>query len=262
MVKLEDKILDMLCTQQADDTVEMMRDTSYHTILQQFFRDMVTDMMQALPANFTEEEKTQLAAKINPDALCAKIFADEAKFRESAILSARQQFIRSRSDVEKILNLKDKIAQMKKESGEAAAQLEALVEKLVAGLDSMCKFNATIIADLAKIAKKDGIEKAVSRESVSAVFRKHLLTKEAYMSHYGAQARQLSDSLTGFFEGLQKAVASIEAEEKAQGGADRDTEDAAWELEMYKKMIGSIFKGFGDKLQKDFLLRKGNRIYE
>ncbi len=274
MPTLEDQIQETLAIQRSNDVIEMMREPSYQGIVRDFIRELFNNMMKSLLSDFTEDEKAQFIETVNPDAMSENLFKDEAKMRDAANTSSRTQFMRSRSDVESALKMGAKIEELKKDVPKVAAELELLVEKLYSGFDSSCKFNATIIDNLAKIAKKSGMEKAMLRETVSGIIRKHLPTKEQYLAHYTAQYKRLTDSLTAFLDGIQKIGESIdtaEAEEtktgknaedaKLQLEADKEAEDATFHLDMVRKIITYVSQGLGNKLVTDFLNRDAHRIY-
>jgi hypothetical protein len=274
MPTLEDQIQEALAIQRSNDVIEMMREPSYQSSVRDFIRELFNNMMKSLLSDFSEEEKAKFIETVNPEAMSENLFKDEAKMREAANTSSRTQFMRSRSDVESALKMKAKIEELKKDVPEAAAELELVVEKLYGGFDSSCKFNATIIDDLAKIAKKSGMEKAVLREAVNRVIRKYLPTKEQYIAHYTAQYKRLTDSLTEFLDGVQKIGESIDAAEsekpkadkkaedaKLQLEADKEAEDANFHLDMVRKIITFVSQGLGNKLVIDFLTRDVHRIY-
>ncbi len=261
MAKLEDKVLETICKAQADDAVQMMHDPSHQNFLKEIYRDMIKNLLSTLPPEFTEEEKTQIVVNLSPETLLANQLKDEAKLREEALRDARNQYLRSRSDLEQVLHLQPQIKKMKKKSPEMAADLDALVEKLFAGLASMMQFNTGFIADLTAIAKKSGIEQAVSHESVNAVIRKHLPTKEAYMTHYSAQAKKLEECLTEFFDGIKKIAASVEGKTEAELKKDEEYQETEWKMEMYKKAMGSISLTMKTRLQKEALQLGVDRIY-
>ncbi len=157
LVKLEDQIVDALCQQQADDCVAMMHDITYQENLKGFFQEMIKNMMQSLPGDFTAEMKAEFAAKLTPEYLLANIIHDDDKMRQNALKNARNQFVRSKLDMESALPLKQQAESIRQESPEAAMQLDNLIEKLMGRMESSWKFNSAIVNDLAKIATKSGL---------------------------------------------------------------------------------------------------------
>lgn len=216
MIGLETQVREALIDQRANELVRCISEypeyKSRVTELVETMADSIIGSMASAFGDIDEKEMTKMKQEYRKEVLpqIQAQFDNPEQLRKIMYEQARKQYI-SVKQLKAIL--RPHFADMR-EDGEIGEKVIADYEKSYEGLFEFIKTNDRIVRRLAKVAKKDGIDKATQKETRNSVIKKMFPTPDEYRTF----AQGGMEAIKSFYQQAQSALTADGEMGQALGG--------------------------------------------
>ncbi|HJX05573.1 MAG TPA: hypothetical protein VJ461_02605 [Candidatus Nanoarchaeia archaeon] len=203
--KLETRIRQALAKQNAEETYKSVtenpayKDMIYESILytSEHLIDGITKIDEDLNEEDIKEMKDELAAEVLPE---IKETLENPELLKKIIYESAEKNALSYAKVKKMIN--EQMEQMRS-AGEIEEAVIQNYKKSYSDILKHVRANDKIVKRLVDIAKADGIEKALQKETKYGVIREFFPTAEEYRRHH----KKGIEDLNKFFKKVQSVMA-------------------------------------------------------
>lgn len=238
MESLKNQVLEALIVRTSEEQYQKMLKPEYKSILKSSVKSFFDSLLEGLGEGLGEDIKPNKEEMSEIETLMEEQFSNPAALRESAYKQARSHWGTREG-------LSAQLGQFYKELEKASVEPEVIQEfkKLNEGCYSFLDNQNKIVEALVKIAEKEGIEKAVTRESQYKVTREIFPTEDEYVDYKLKGLKSMKQYL--------KQAQNIMMKDGIAG-------------KMLGKVFGGVekaFEGMQEKLENDLIYEEAKKIY-
>ena len=203
MVKLKEQVIDALIQKDALEYLEMLQNPEYLEKLKQMFQEMSASAVEILDDGITDEdEKEELTNLIYKD--MAGPFCDPNQLEQIASQAVIENY-KTNDDLVKEYDHMFKNKDFEQRVGQEGIKklkeaFQILIEKSIPFSD----FKEKVIEKTLKIAKKEGLEKAVNKESQNKIIQELLPNSEKYIEFFMSSFKISKEFLSNFQDIISK----------------------------------------------------------
>lgn len=199
MVGLESKVRKSLIEQETDELIKIVSgNQKYKSVMSELGESLVDTIVNLMPDMDEKEKKemieegkdvlSEIEAQLNNPEQLRKMMYQQAQIR---YMSTRQ--LKAKLKIHLV-----KIRQYKEINSQVASQYEKAHEPLF----KVTQTQDRLVRKLAKIAEREGIEKAIQKETKYAVIREMFPSREEYKAYRG----MVLQAMNTFFNQAQNAL--------------------------------------------------------
>jgi hypothetical protein len=216
MERLETKVRKALIDQKTDELVRYASENpEYKAITSELIETLIDSIADAMVSVFEDADEEEIAKmkqegrkKVLPQVRAQ--FDNPEKLRQTMYEQAVNQYMSVRQLKEK---LKPHFADIK-EDREISGDVVADYEKAFEGLFKVVKTNDKIVRKLTKVAKTEGIDKAIQKDTRNSVIKEMFPTPDEYR----AFAQRGMEAVRDFYQETQRALMADGKTGQALGG--------------------------------------------
>ncbi len=204
MLSLETQVREALIEQRANESVRVASEIpEYQTMVMEMVEEVgkvMVNSMGQLSGDADKEEIEEMRREYRENVLpqIRAQFEDPEQLRKLMYEQARNQYMSHRQFKAK---LRPHIAELKKE-GEVGTEVVEKYAQAYEGLSEFLRTNDKIVRGLTKIAEKEGVDRAIDKETRYALIRKMFPTADSYRD-FTARGVEASKQ---FFQQAQSAL--------------------------------------------------------
>lgn len=243
MQTLEERVRNGMIKKSTDENYKLLTKPKYQGIIKDSMKIMINSIFEMLMKD--EELKGEdFSSEINPEIeeVLNKMMSNPAQMRKVALDTAENSYLTRKQLDAKLKGLYAKLSKSGDLGEEALQELKKVNETAYEAFEHQEK----IVSELVKVAKKDGIRKALTNKAEYEVIRGMFPTADEYIAH----ALSLMQFPKKYFSGFKKAMMMDGEVGKAIGAIAGGLQEAIEEMPMMR-----------EEFLKERIQEKAKRIY-